>query len=134
MHGSKHSSHARSPKWRSIKLDYTQFLDPSLVRQINAKLLPQGCKLHGMFIEVTQAFAGTGITGCTVSMGSSASPTELSTAFEVTQTVSQQDSEKTKVAWGADFQIISEAKSTGANLDQLTSGELLIHLLISKIA
>lgn len=115
---------------------YADFSAAALTVDIEAMSLFAGCILHGIKIKHSGIFSGTGITGCTLSIGIAGNLTKYATAFSVASAVSSTNYQLTQLFAGEDHLAATSLRaamvSTGANLDQLTTGSVDMWFYYSK--
>lgn len=123
------------PVWKKYTVTHTALQAAALTNDIELLSLPAKGVIHGVVISHTTAFAGTGITTYTVSVGISGNLTKYAAAFDVFQATGDSVGQTTNVM---DFEnktsatsIRIAATSTGANLNQSTTGSVDIWVLWS---
>lgn len=116
-----------------ITIDYTDIQTAALTNNITAYSLPAGYEIKDVWRRVTTAFAGSGITALTNELGISGNSNKygfsqncLSVGYTGS---SNRDIESDSVATN----IVCGFTAVGANLDQLTQGELKIYATIKKV-
>lgn len=93
--------------------------------------IPQGGVMLGVRIHPTVPFAGTGVTGMTLSVGTAASGTFFAPAFNVFQAASNTTLQETSLfASGSAVAVpvFATFTATGANLALLTAGSVDVYL------
>lgn len=125
------------PQWVHVgsALAYTGFSTAALTNSITLFALPAGGIIHGIKIKHSTAFAGTSITGYTISVGISGNLTKYASAFNVFQAVASNT-----LQFSQDFGIEDDVSSTnilvtatsvGANLSSASAGVVDIYALLS---
>jgi len=120
--------------WHKYTFNYTDFATAAMTNQLAVVSVPARGILEIFLVKHSTAFAGTGITGYTVSLGPSSNPTAYVTNFDVTTAPSNtsatgfQYSSIFDVTNFGGWTIVVTANSTGANLDQATQGSVDIWL------
>lgn len=114
--------------WTKYTVAHTALQAASLTNNIQLFLAPVGTLITGVVIKQSVAFAGTGITAYTISVGITGTLTKYAPAFDVFQAVSETAHETTveslMAQFGATTSIRVAAVSTGANLNQSTAGSV----------
>lgn len=125
--------------WTKITKSHTDLQAASTSNNIEIYNLPaKGC-IHACILKWTTAFAGTGIGGYNLSVGTAGATTEFATTTIVSAapsdtTFTVMDVGTFKVTckhFGAATSVRLYATSTGANLNQSTAGSVDIYLLVS---
>ncbi len=89
--------------------------------------LPARGKMTGVNVKHSQSFTGGGVSSMTVSVGDTSSPTFYSSAFSVSQGVSdtaQQDTQLFKSSTAAARDVRARFTSTGANVSAASAGSV----------
>lgn len=129
---------AITPAWFAFTFDHEDFQDASLARNIEAYSLGIAAVLHGLILRPTIAFAGTGITAYTLSVGLAGDLERYTSQFDMMAAVSNTNFLNSGPVMearnmGAVTSIRLSAVSEGANLDQSTAGALTLYLLLSAL-
>ncbi len=124
-------------QWVVVSFTHLNFQAAALQKNINLYPLLGKYALHASVIDHTIAFAGTGITGYTLSLGLIGDLAHIAPPFDVTTTPAD---DNFQIAGITDLYNMSattlmriNAVSTGANLDQSTAGAVDVYLLISSL-
>lgn len=125
---------SRVPRWVKVTLAHTAFQAAATTAQANLYSLPAGWVVLATKVKHSVAFGGTGILSYTVSVGSVGTPAKYAGAFSVFGAVTATNQQVAALA-GAEShtgatQLVAQAVSTGANLDQSTGGSVDIWLLV----
>lgn len=120
--------------FRLVKtVDYTEIQTAALTNNILGETLLAGYEISAVWLRVKTAFVGTGITSLDVTFGKSGDESRYVFPLNCLATGKKR---------GSNTQIESEVSSTslnayftavGANLDQLTAGELEIYVETKKV-
>ena len=125
------------PVWRKITVSHTALQTASTANDVELLSLPAAATIHAVIIKHTTAFAGTGVTGYTASIGISGDLTKYASAFDVLQATGDTVAQSTNVVdvenFGSATSIRIAATSTGANLDQSTAGSVDVYVLMSTL-
>ncbi len=124
------------PTWIEYTVTHTMLQLAALNNDIELFSLPAGYVIHAVKIKHSVAFAGTGITGYTLSLGIVGNLTKYTSAFDVFQVVGgtiQQLSDTVQTENNdVGTSIRLAATSVDANLDQSTTGTVKIKVLVSN--
>jgi hypothetical protein len=116
---------------------FSDMSDASLEKQIALFTLPSKTIILGVTIKHSTAFSGTGITGMTVSVGTSGDKTRYSIGFNVFQAVAAATIGLFHCfhaeSFGGATTVYLNCKSVGANLDQLAAGSVDIWVLTATM-
>lgn len=127
---------ASVPRWRKYTVDYDDIQEAALTAQATLFQLPAGGVIHAVKIKHSTAFAGTGISAVTASVGVSSDSDKYAVAFDILQATGNEVLQLSTTA-GAETHdsggtaILAEFVSTGANLEELTAGSVDIWVLYS---
>lgn len=124
------------PVWTKVTIPYTSFSTAATTNSITLLSLVAGGIIHGVKIKHSTAFAGTGITAMTVSVGVTGTVNKYASPFDVFQAVSNTTFQLSNVVGsenhGAATTILITGTSTGGNLSALTQGSVDVWVLMSK--
>lgn len=124
-------------QWIKVTKSHTDFQAAATTNNIEIYSLAAGAMLHGVVVKHTTAFAGTGITAYTLSVGLTGNLAKYATAFDVFQAIADttlQASDNFAIEnWGAVTSIRGAAVSTGGNLNASTAGAVEFYLLVSQV-
>jgi len=127
------------------EFDYADFATAATTNDIEIFSLPAKASLVDIYAEVTQVFAGGGITAYTISVGIAGSLTKYMLANDVlTATTLHEDNTKKGAALttagnsnvesaSASTSIRAQATSTTANLDQAATGRITFYITYRDI-
>lgn len=130
------------PGWVKVTKTYSDFAAAATTNDIEVYSLPAKGVLHGVVLKHTAAFTGGGILAYGVTAGVTGNLTKYGTSNNVFNAPSDttfmtarnnEDDLPDLLNFGAATSIRVRASSTGANLDQATSGSLDIYLLVSTL-
>jgi hypothetical protein len=99
--------------------------------------LPSRGKIMGVNVKTNTAFAGTGWTAATVSIGKSGAATAFTSAYDLTATVSNTNIQETslfKSTTEADVGVIATFTTTGGNVNAGTAGSVTIRIVYFVIS
>lgn len=117
-----------------VTLSHTAFQAAALSNDIEAFNTVAKSLVLGSIMKTSVAFAGTGITGYTVSLGTSADFQKYGSNFDVTTAVTDANAQATNAmdvdSFSGATSIRAKAIATGANLNQSTAGSIDIWLLV----
>lgn len=133
---SKLQAGSGTPRWRKYTVAYTAILAAATSEQEALFTLPAGGIVHAVKIKHSAAFAGTGITALTASVGIAGDGDKYAAAFDVFQAAGDAvlQLSATPAAESHDSggtAVVAEFTSTGANLSALTAGSVDIFVLWS---
>lgn len=120
----------QSPAWVKITLSHAAFQTAATTNTIDLiAALPQLSVIHQVLIKHSTAFAGTSITGYTLSVGVIGTLTKYTQPFDAFQSVADANKALTHVDdipsfTGGTTAIKITATSTGANLSASTAGSV----------
>ena len=124
------------PVWVKTTIPYTSFSTAGTTNSITLLSLVAAGVIHGVKIKHSTAFAGTGITAMTASVGVSGTLNKYASAFDVFSAVSNTNFQLSNVVGsennGAATTILITGTSTGGNLNALTQGSVDVWVLMSK--
>lgn len=124
-------------KWVKSSIAYTDFAGFGSTATLFLYNLPLGGVIHSAVIYPTVAFAGSSITGVTLSLGTFGLPRTIAPAFDVTATPSGDNFQITNVEQSYDMlnvtQILITGTATGATLNALSAGAADIYLFVTQI-
>lgn len=126
------------PFWQKVTVAYTLFNAVAGLTSAQTLLtLPAKGVIHAVSIRPVTSYAGTGITGLTLSVGIAGNLTKYASAFDCLQAPGNQVGQLSNVDgvenYGASTTIQVNATAVGANLNQLTQGSAEIQVLISQL-
>lgn len=119
-----------APFWTKVgaAIPYTSFAFAGLAYSINLFQLVAAGIITAFQVKQSAAFTGPGILTCTVELGILGNTAKYSAPFDILQapgdTVYQLNAGPFEENAGAATQIIITARTTGANLNALTTGAL----------
>jgi hypothetical protein len=117
-----------SSGWEKITVTHTQLQAAALTNDIELLSLASNEVISGVVIKHSTAFAGTGITNYTLSVGISTDLDKYQTPFDVDQTVSDSAFDLTNLleveSFASTTSVRLSAVSVGANLDQSSAGSV----------
>jgi len=125
------------PGWITpITVQHTAFQTAGLTQDISLYTLPAGGLIHGVKLKQSVAFAGTGITSYSLSIGFVGAlddllidyPVDAAPADDLFAIAATFDSRN----HAATVDVRIRATAVGANLDQSTAGTAQIWLLVSR--
>lgn len=123
------------PFWTKYTVSHTTLRAAAFSSAVVLASLPARGVLHAVQSKHSAAFAGTGITGYTVSVGIVGNSAKYASAFNVFQPVSdttyQLSSGLFSENFGSATSVLLTAESLGATLDQSTAGSVDVWLLTS---
>lgn len=124
-------------KWIKISKTFADFSIAGLEKDIQILSLPPGYESR-VFVKHSEAFAGTGITGCETEVGITGELDKyMFEAFNVFQAVGDkiftQEAINSVEDWGSVTSIRANMRSVGADLDQLSAGKIDYYLRIEQI-
>ena len=112
-----------------VTLSYSDFQGASTTKSVTARTLPSNRSLFSVIIKHTTAFAGSGLSAITISLGITGDLTKFINNFNILQAVSSsaQDSAITIYFPGVATPIIATVTATGANTSALNAGSVDIY-------
>ncbi len=117
-----------APRWRQFTVSHTALQAAAFTSDIELFALPAGSVIQAVKIKQSVAFAGTGISAYTLSVGPAGSLVKYAAAFDVFQavgaTVYAVEANIGGEAHDAATSIRLAATAVGANLDQSTAGDV----------
>lgn len=123
------------PQWFKVQVSHTQLQAAALTNNIELYSLPLGGVIHAVHLKQSTAFAGTGITGYTVSVGIAGQAERFASLYDVKAAVAATTKQISNVVDSPDNGSATSIKlfavSVGANLSSSTAGILEIGLLLS---
>lgn len=126
-----------SSGWERFTVAHTALQTAGLTNDIELDTLDAKEILTGAYIKHTTAFAGTGITAYTLSIGITSDLDKYMPAFDVFQatgdTVFNAESLMDSEDFASTTSIRLAATSVGANLDQSSAGAVEVYLLRSVL-
>ena len=125
---------ARSPILKEVTLGYASLSTAATTNTINGILLPAKACVHSVKIRVATAFAGTGISALTLDAGISGTANKYVSALDGTATGSDSDFTGYAESDSSTVQSVVKATATGANLDQLSAGSVILSIVYSVSA
>lgn len=128
------------PTWLRFTFTHTDLQAAALTNSFTIYSAPARVNLLGAILKHTAQFAGTGITGYSVSLGLSGDLQRYLTTFDVLTAPSNTKPSGyaegyfgDQYQFGAATSVLLAAVSTGANLDQSTAGAGTLWLLVSAL-
>lgn len=129
---------ASGPGWTKYTLSHADFQTAATSNNIALFTLTTKGVLHQIVVKHATAFAGTGITAYTVSVGIIGELQKYVAPFNVFQSVSNTARSITQIedvpSFTGSTNITINAISTGANLDQSTAGSVEVWTLVSYLS
>jgi len=123
------------PQWFKVQITHTQLQAAALTNNIELYSLPLGGVLHAVHLKQSTAFAGTGITAYTVSVGLSNFPERFASLYNVFAAVAATTKQISNVVDAPDNGSATSIKlfavAVGGNLNASTAGVLEVGLLLS---
>lgn len=123
------------PQWFKVQITHTQLQAAALTNNITLYTLPAGGVIHGVHLKQSTAFAGTGITAYTVSVGLTSFAERYASLYNVFAAAAAQTKQISNVMDSPDNASSTAIKlfavSVGANLNASTAGVLEVGLLLS---
>lgn len=120
---------AGSPVLKEVTLAYGDFSAAGLTNTINALLLPAKSVVMAVKGRVGTAFAGSGISALAFNVGITGTDDKYISALDGTSAGNDSDLTGSVEADSSTTQTVVKATATGANLDQLTQGSLVVSIL-----
>jgi len=118
-------------------INYTDISTAALTNTANLLNLPAGAILESVTVKSNTAFVGTGITDLGIEVGFTGTPTGIATSFDilaaVTDTNFQNSNFNSPISFSA-IQLLATFTAIGANLDQLTAGQVLVRVKYRVVA
>jgi hypothetical protein len=135
--GMKWATPAAGSAWTKITIAYTDFTAAATTQTINLFTLASGAAVTGIFMEPKTAFAGTGITAYTVSVGLSGDNQKYAENYDVFTAVGATrfgnfDGHRVESVGGT-TQITITAISTGGNLNAGSAGSVDVYYKTEQI-
>jgi hypothetical protein len=125
------------PRWTKYTVGHAALQAAALTNDIELFSLPAKAMLHEVHVKHSTAFAGTGITAYTVSVGIAGETTRYSDAFDVFQAVGDTVFDPNAGGFledhGSATSVRIFATSEGANLDQSSAGSVDVWVLWSTL-
>lgn len=122
--------------WVRFTKTHTNFQTAATTNDIELFSLPAGAILHAILIKHSVAFAGTGITSYTISVGITGALTKYASAFNVFQAVADTTLQLSSTLgienWGVGTSIRAQA-TANVNLSNSTAGTVEIYALVSQV-
>ncbi len=125
------------PSWVSATILYTQLQTAALTNAITIYSLPAKGVIQAVKQKHSAAFTGGAIASCTSAIGITGTPAKYAAAFDIFQAPGDTAAKKqitANIGIESDVTatpIILTATAVGANLSALTSGSLVVSLLVS---
>jgi hypothetical protein len=116
--------------WQEFIFTYSNFSTAALTNTLNVVNLV-GKTISQTRVKHSAAFSGTGITAYTVKLGITGELDRYSSEFDVFQTASASALKRSIVNLEEDVSVKITAESTGANLDQASTGSVSVKLLLT---
>ena len=116
--------------WQEFIFTYSNFSTAALTNTLNVVNLV-GKTISQTRVKHSAAFSGTGITAYTVKLGVAGELDRYSSEFDVFQTASASALKRSIVNLEEDVSVKITAESTGANLDQASTGSVSVKLLLT---
>jgi hypothetical protein len=114
--------------WTKYTVTYLDLAAAATTNDVDLFTLPAGGVIHGVKIKHSTAFSGGAISAFTVSVGITGTLAKYASAFDVFQAVGNTAQQISSTVGtenhGASTSIKIAATSTGANIDQATSGSV----------
>ena len=111
--------------WTPVDFDYTDFQTAALTNTVTIYTLADGEEFTSIRAIPTVSMAGTGITDVKISVGLAAAPEKYIPDFDADQTAdSFYESSFDDEMFGTPTAIIATITAVGANLDQLSAGDI----------
>lgn len=125
------------PTWYCVALTHDDFDTAGLQNTITALVLEAKGIVHDVYLDHTEAAGGGGVSTYDIDAGDATTITTYVSAYDLTQTPGNNSYSHAGAVDSAYGRTSTEnlrvrATSTGANLDQATSGEFSMYYLLSK--
>ncbi len=131
------ASSTANPIWTKYTVSHTAFQTAATTNDIALFTLPIKGMIQQVVIKQSTQFAGTGITGYTVSVGIASNFIKYTAAYNVAQAVSDTARSITQSndieSFTGTTSIRIQAVSTGANLSQSTAGSVDVWVMTSVL-
>lgn len=121
-----------SPRTVSQTLAFGAFSAASLTNTINAMVLPAGAVPLAVIARVATAFSGTGVSDLNFEVGITGTDDKYISTLDGTGTNTAQDLSGSVENAAATTQVTVSATATGANLDQLSAGSLVLTVVYAR--
>lgn len=123
------------PRWEKFTIDHDDLQTSATTNDIEVLSLQAGGIIHGIKLKTSTAFAGTGISGYSITIGITGSLTKYASSYDCLAAVSNTNLQISSTVGaenhGSATSIRIAATSSGANLDQSTAGSIDVWVLHS---
>ena len=114
-------------------VNYRDLNTASTTQNINIYSLPAGYEISDVWRRVTVAFVGAGVTALSLELGVSGESSKYGFAQDMLTTGRKASENKDIESDTVATDILAAFTATGANLDQLTAGQVEIYATIKKV-
>jgi (2Fe-2S) ferredoxin len=118
-------------------INYTDISTAALTNFFNLLNLPAGAILENVIVKSNTAFVGTGISILSSEVGIVGNTSAVNTSFDMLASVTSTNFQNSNFNSPLDFnavQLIATFTAVGANLDQLTAGQVLVRIKYRVVA